>query len=903
VGGVAFIRSICAGNKGAGVSCVGNNVTRNAVQIVAHEVGHQLGANHTFHACGDNREDGNDFEPGGGSTIMSYADLCGNNSFVGGADPYYHNASLTEIYSNIRTSGATAQICANKINTQNSPPVITMMPPNNTYLPANTPFMLIGAAIDDNNDNLTYCWEQKDSTFSSTTLGSPSGNAPLFRSYPPRASSIRILPRESTLLINSKEVTEVLPSYSRVMRFSLTVRDNNKDAGIATWSTFAANVVNTDAPFKLRSQNTNFSTQVGSKIDLAWDVAQTDLPPINTKRVDIYLSKDGELDIRNPNVIPLSLGTPNDGKEEVIIPNVITDAARLIVKASDGIYFTVNEAYFKIEASSKPRSYFQFAAVNSVLCLPNSSTINLKSEALSGYNGKIKYDVINLPSGATASFSKNNINIGEATDLKIDFSNAITTGSYKIDIRGIGENADTLVRTVVYDLTSTDFADLALSSPVSGIKNATVLPEFKWKSSKNADEYEIQVSEDPAFMPSKLIFETTTKDTSTKPDKTLDLSKVYFWRVRAINGCKAGDWTPISAYGTEVLECKTFSSKDVPANISASGKPIIEAKVNIDADIKISDLNVDFIDLDHDNLRDITATITSPAGTPVVLFESMCPRKFALKASFDDEAPIFFNCSSDVQFKPQGMLSVFKTEPTRGQWTLKIEDKTAGNGGRLNAFNLEVCGNIPIENPIFEKFSTLQAAYKSTTLLTNNNLLSKVGTTPAQQLEYTITSLPKLGSILLSNTALKVGEKFTQLDIDQQKITYLNVSPSSLAANQSVLDSFGFVVINNAQFGWEGIKNLMINISTSPTDVDENSLEESIKIYPTPSTGILTVELPPSFSDKARFYIFSTNGKLMKEAIRSDNNVLDLTTIPTGQYILRIADINHSAVKSFSIIR
>jgi subtilisin-like proprotein convertase family protein len=249
------------------------------------------------------------------------------------------------------------------------------------------------------------------------------------------------------------------------------------------------------------------------------------------------------------------------------------------------------------------------------------------------------------------------------------------------------------------------------------------------------------------------------------------------------------------------------------------------------------------------------------------------------------------------------MLSVFKTEPTRGQWTLKIEDKTAGNGGRLNAFNLEVCGNIPIENPIFEKFSTLQAAYKSTTLLTNNNLLSKVGTTPAQQLEYTITSLPKLGSILLSNTALKVGEKFTQLDIDQQKITYLNVSPSSLAANQSVLDSFGFVVINNAQFGWEGIKNLMINISTSPTDVDENSLEESIKIYPTPSTGILTVELPPSFSDKARFYIFSTNGKLMKEAIRSDNNVLDLTTIPTGQYILRIADINHSAVKSFSIIR
>ncbi|MCU7906731.1 MAG: hypothetical protein KZQ76_12980 [Candidatus Thiodiazotropha sp. (ex Epidulcina cf. delphinae)] len=365
-GGLASVGSVCRRFKAqayTGTPIPDDDVFY--IDFVAHELGHQLGATHSFNGTtancrGVNRDATAAMEPGSGSTIMSYAGICGEENLQANSDPTFHAVSIGQMHTFI-ASGEAGQCGSVAITGNNAPSVdVGSVGEDAVYaIPVGTPFMLNGAADDADGDSLSYQWDEMDAggehgATDSTTIGTdiPNQNNPLFRSYLPKGTPERYFPRLSRLVSGQADIGETLPQTDRVLNFRLTVRDG--ESGVVD-DDLAVQVDSSQGPFLISGGLLNRAgTFAGGTLQpIEWATAGTEQTCPIVEIALLSLSEGNPpatyCDMNDTGLELLALGGfPNTGSASFELPDINIRHARVMLSCADNLFFDLSDADFQI---------------------------------------------------------------------------------------------------------------------------------------------------------------------------------------------------------------------------------------------------------------------------------------------------------------------------------------------------------------------------------------------------------------------------------------------------------------------------------------------------------------------------------------------------------------------------
>ncbi|AXG69385.1 metallo-peptidase family M12B Reprolysin-like protein [Kordia sp. SMS9] len=528
------------------------------VDYVAHEIGHQMGANHTWAFSTEGT--GVNAEPGSGSTVMAYAGITGANNVQQNSDPYFHYHSIRQVLDNLVT-----RTCWQS----NNSPALANNPPNanagsDHVIPQGTAYVLRGTATDaDSGDALTYCWEQTDSgQVTNTSFGPTVSNGSMNRSQVPTSSPNRYIPKLSRVASGNLTQTnptinsawETVATVNRTMNWALTVRDREPTAtglgGQSSFDTMDIQVTTSAGPFTVTSQTSAATSwEMGTSQTVTWNVANTNTAPVNTANVNILMSIDGGA------TFPYTLATnvPNDGSQQVTVPvTPPTSQARVIVEGAGNIFFAMNSANFNLV---EPDFALVFTNSEETACQPANAVYNFTYNAFGGFSGTTTFSAVSLPTGAVATFNPTSASVdGTPVTLTISNTNAITPTTYLFAAQGTS-GGTTRSADLTLNVFPSSLPPVTLVSPSDNSTNLPTNSNFSWSVNTLSDGYLIEIATDAGFTN---IIESTTVANANYSPSSLAQSTTYYWRVGISNVCAPVSYS--STYSFTTQSCAVCAS-------------------------------------------------------------------------------------------------------------------------------------------------------------------------------------------------------------------------------------------------------------------------------------------------------------------------------------------------------
>ena len=309
--------------------------------MVTHEIGHELGATHTFNgtedACGRQRHESTAYEPGSGSTIMGYALNCMPQTIQPLRDRYFHAISIEQITNNLLVAENLLN-CPKGEPTGNRPPTIALAEPSTLRVPVSTPFELAVVGNDPDGDKLHYTFEQFD-LGTEAMYGHDNDQdgvlRPMFRSRELTVAR-RAFPSVKNV-IQRQDVVEYEAMPSKVPRLTFRIMARDQRGGFAYTDAVVNVDLNTDE-FVVTAPEQKEVLRNGQQTTVRWKGDAKTRPWC--PNVKISISTDG-----GTKFTTLVASTPNNGSATVTVPNVSTKQAVIRVDGVGQVFFSTSRLF------------------------------------------------------------------------------------------------------------------------------------------------------------------------------------------------------------------------------------------------------------------------------------------------------------------------------------------------------------------------------------------------------------------------------------------------------------------------------------------------------------------------------------------------------------------------------
>ena len=681
------------------------------VDFVAHEMGHQFGMFHTFNSgaesCVDNREASAAFEPGAGSTIMSYNGICGADNIIqsplmaSNSDPMFHSYSYEQAADYIDTFGS---VCGTTSDTDNRYPEVNA---GLTYsVPAGTALVVEGGGSDPDGHELIYSWEQRDLGAPAALSAADDGAIPLFRARAPATTPIRYLPKLSTVVSGEIDNAEKLPRVGRRMQMVLTARDQRGGRNSDSTLIEVVSPPLTAKAFSIEEPG----GEIGRVGTVRWNVGGTDTAPISVNEIDLYLSTDGGTTFSDE---PFATVT-NSGYARVTFPEgVDTDAARIMAKGRGNIFFDISDEDFSLDASAPATP--EVPAPTSVTAYGLGDQAIEISFRPGGASGVSYHEAVCTGEPTYASFSASQSPAEDFDDTSPARSSVVVTGEGVVPPEGLTVSVDishTYRGDVVIDLVSPSGRAVQLKGNDGGDAADDVVETYKvvgMLGEEVAGEWLLKVSDyyegdegtfnswsisGAGITPPRLVQD------SVSPDAYFD------------------DATPISS------------------SIQLSGEGTVSAD-----EFRVS------VDISHTWRSDVVIELESPSGKRITL------RETDVDDSGDDVTGVY-----PVTLASNTPFSELAGESLAGTWTLYVSDKVAQDTGVLHGWGITQAQYRFVEmselSPIVFSRIPADQSYSCNIWAVNSAV------TPSRQSESKFAGMVTLGTISRDNN---VSTRFLNL--------------------------------------------------------------------------------------------------------------------------------------------